>query len=159
MSLDFIHRAVASDHSSSDSAATMISEYMDLRLQHHHHHHHHSGPNEVVKAECECCGLAEDCTRAYERQVRDRFCGRWLCGLCSEAVKVELDRLGLARHIVREEALVAHMEVCKKFNKTVRLNPAMSVAGGMAEILKKSSSKERGCKVFRTCSAIPSLGE
>lgn len=72
---------------------------------------------------------------------------------------MELDRLGLTRHIVRKEALNAHMEVCKKFNETVRLNPAMSVADGMAEILKKSKSKRGGYKVFRTCSAIPSLGQ
>lgn len=131
LSLDLFHRAV-SDISSE------VSAYMDMRVP-----PHSSSWNDVSKVECECCGLFEDCTGAYVRRVRDRFCGRWVCGLCSEAVKEELVRRGLqaARHAVREEALRAHMEVCRRFNRTVRVNPAMSVASGMTEILKKGSQR------------------
>ncbi|KAJ6801387.1 uncharacterized protein M6B38_197760 [Iris pallida] len=156
LSLDFIHRASSADHPTSSERA--IYKHMDLRLP-----SHLSGQNEVVKVECECCGMAEDCTRAYVGRVKDLFCGRWMCGLCSEAVKEELCRLGLARHTMREEAVCAHMEVCRRFNRTVRTNPAMSLAGAMADILKKSSKCSSkgsdGCKVLRSYSAIPSLGE
>uniref|UniRef100_J3LK81 Uncharacterized protein n=1 Tax=Oryza brachyantha TaxID=4533 RepID=J3LK81_ORYBR len=45
---------------------------------------------EVESAKCECCELREDCTRGYILGVKADFGGRWLCGLCSEAV-VEQD--------------------------------------------------------------------
>ena len=50
----------------------------------------------VECAKCECCGLVEDCTRDYILGVRAAFGGRWLCGLCSEAVRDEAAR-GTAR--------------------------------------------------------------
>ncbi|CAA6670949.1 unnamed protein product [Spirodela intermedia] len=110
--------------------------------------------SEVKRVECECCGLAEDCTGGYVRRVKERFCGRWVCGLCAEAVKEELER-----RVPREEALRAHMEVCRSFNRTVRPNPAMSLAAGMTEILKKGSrragrggSKKKSC-TFKGCTA------
>uniref|UniRef100_N1QT60 DUF1677 domain-containing protein n=1 Tax=Aegilops tauschii TaxID=37682 RepID=N1QT60_AEGTA len=40
----------------------------------------------VESAKCECCELREDCTRGYIVGVKADFGGRWLCGLCSEAV-------------------------------------------------------------------------
>ncbi|WOL08663.1 hypothetical protein Cni_G17416 [Canna indica] len=129
LSLDLFQRAV-----SDLSANAGILGYMDLRAP--------SRPSgDVSEVRCECCGLSEDCTHAYVSRIRDRFCGRWVCGLCSEAVKEEHGRLGLARHIVREEALTAHMDVCRRYNKFVRTNPAMSLAGTMSEILKKSCKK------------------
>ncbi|MQM21972.1 hypothetical protein Taro_055019 [Colocasia esculenta] len=148
ISLDIFQRAV-SDISSE------VGAYMDLRLP-----PHSSSSNDVSKVECECCGLFEECTGAYVRRVRDRFCGRWVCGLCSEAVKEELVRRGLARqHAAREEALSAHMEVCRRFHRTVRANPAMSVAIAMTEILKKGSQRGGGakggmCKMGRSYSAV-----
>lgn len=41
---------------------------------------------EVEWAECACCGLREECTPTYAAGVRARYGGRWLCGLCGEAV-------------------------------------------------------------------------
>uniref|UniRef100_J3KXD4 DUF1677 family protein n=1 Tax=Oryza brachyantha TaxID=4533 RepID=J3KXD4_ORYBR len=45
------------------------------------------GGAEVETVRCACCGVAEECTAAYIVGVRAAFCGDWLCGLCSEAVK------------------------------------------------------------------------
>ncbi|KAK6131863.1 hypothetical protein DH2020_034386 [Rehmannia glutinosa] len=89
----------------------------------------------------ECCGLSEDCTRGYIRLTRARFYGKWVCGLCSEAVNEESYKLGGIRNIVREEALNAHMNVCRAFNRTIRVNPAMSLAYAMSRILRTSSQK------------------
>ncbi|XP_019195646.1 PREDICTED: uncharacterized protein LOC109189306 [Ipomoea nil] len=70
--------------------------------------------NEVMLfAKCECCGLTEECTEAYVAKVRERNQGRWICGLCAEAVKDEIARS--ERRIGSEEALNRHMTFCKKF--------------------------------------------
>ncbi|KAH6779304.1 hypothetical protein C2S52_010541 [Perilla frutescens var. hirtella] len=93
--------------------------------------------NDVNTVECECCGLSEDCTAAYIRLTRARFYGKWVCGLCSEAVNEEAKKLGC----VRKEALHAHMKVCRAFNTTIRVNPAMSLAYAMTKILRTTSHK------------------
>nr|GMD92399.1 uncharacterized protein LOC109150660 [Ipomoea batatas] len=66
-----------------------------------------------VFARCECCGLTEECTEAYIAKVRERNQGRWICGLCAEAVKDEM--LRSEKRIGREEALNRHITFCKKF--------------------------------------------
>jgi ribosome-binding protein aMBF1 (putative translation factor) len=47
---------------------------------------------EVEKAKCECCGFTEECTPAYIAAVRAEYMGRWVCGLCAEAVGDEIRR-------------------------------------------------------------------
>ncbi|CAN6164741.1 unnamed protein product [Urochloa humidicola] len=47
---------------------------------------------EVEKARCECCGFTEECTPAYIAAVRAEYMGRWVCGLCAEAVGDEIRR-------------------------------------------------------------------
>ncbi|CAL5051605.1 unnamed protein product [Urochloa decumbens] len=47
---------------------------------------------EVEKARCECCGFTEECTPAYIEAVRAEYMGRWVCGLCAEAVGDEIRR-------------------------------------------------------------------
>ncbi|XP_039145220.1 uncharacterized protein LOC120282465 [Dioscorea cayenensis subsp. rotundata] len=68
---------------------------------------------EVEWAACECCGLREECTPAYIARVRDRHGGRWVCGLCSEAVEDEIRRSG--RRISPEEALTRHASFREAF--------------------------------------------
>ncbi|KAM1047298.1 hypothetical protein TB2_026188 [Malus domestica] len=70
-------------------------------------------PVEVQCVKCHSCGFTEDCTPAYISRVRDRYQGRWICGLCVEAVKDELVRSD--RLISTEEALNRHINFCKKF--------------------------------------------
>lgn len=85
--------------------------------------------NEVEFAKCDCCGLTEECTEAYIKRVRERFQGRWICGLCEEAVKDEVIRSESERGISRigneeeEEALNRHMSFCKKFRSSLRRPP------------------------------------
>ncbi|KAJ4954873.1 hypothetical protein NE237_011656 [Protea cynaroides] len=86
---------------------------------------------ELVK--CECCGLKEDCTQDYISEVKAKFDGKWLCGLCSESVIDEVNR-GKNPFGV-DEAVKAHMSFCRKFN----LNPAVRVADGMRQMLRRRS--------------------
>ncbi|CAA6659310.1 unnamed protein product [Spirodela intermedia] len=72
---------------------------------------------EVESANCDCCGLTEECTPAYIEHVRERYDGRWLCGLCAEAVKEEISRSG-QRLIGAEEALKRHITFCRSFRSS-----------------------------------------
>ncbi|PUZ60319.1 hypothetical protein GQ55_4G114200 [Panicum hallii var. hallii] len=88
---------------------------------------------EVEDAKCECCGMSEECTPEYIRGVRRQFAGRWVCGLCAEAVREEAEKSGGTL----EEALRAHMGVCKRFNGFGRTYPVLHQAEAMREILRR----------------------
>ncbi|XP_054807389.1 uncharacterized protein LOC129309729 [Prosopis cineraria] len=90
---------------------------------------------EIESVKCECCGLKEDCTPDYIGQVKAKFEDKWLCGLCSEAVRDEASR-GKKPISAMEEAVKAHMSFCRKFKS----NPAVRVADGMRQILRRRSS-------------------
>lgn len=55
---------------------------------------------DIVVVKCECCKLTEECTIAY---IAERYQGCWICGLCAEAVKDEIDKSGW--RINKDEAL------------------------------------------------------
>lgn len=65
------------------------------------------GGMEVEKAKCECCGFTEECTPAYIAAVRAEYLGRWVCGLCAEAVGDEIRRE--AGTLTTAEALDRHV--------------------------------------------------
>ncbi|KAH1089390.1 hypothetical protein J1N35_016647 [Gossypium stocksii] len=88
---------------------------------------------EIESVRCECCGLKEDCTQDYINEVKSKFEGKWLCGLCSEAVRDEVSRNKKQQFGV-EEAVEAHMSFCGKFKS----NPAVRVADGMRQMLRRS---------------------
>ncbi|RLN33410.1 uncharacterized protein C2845_PM03G12710 [Panicum miliaceum] len=74
---------------------------------------------EVIEAEeeeeevaCECCGFTEECTAPYIAGVRARYGGRWICGLCGDAVGEELGRA--SPPISPAEALDRHACVCRR---------------------------------------------
>jgi hypothetical protein len=67
---------------------------------------------EVVAAACECCGFTEECTAPYIAGVRARYGGRWICGLCGDAVGEELGRA--SPPISPAEALDRHARVCRR---------------------------------------------
>ncbi|PKA46834.1 hypothetical protein AXF42_Ash015728 [Apostasia shenzhenica] len=87
--------------------------------------------------------MQEECTPEYIAGVRELFCGRWVCGLCSEAVKEIMRKrrniVILAPAAVLEEALASHTAFCEQFNRTTRLNPKLSLARSMRDIARKSS--------------------
>ncbi|KAG6488226.1 hypothetical protein ZIOFF_056985 [Zingiber officinale] len=100
-----------------------------------------SAAKDIERVECECCGIWEECTPMYIEKIRGLFCGRWVCGLCSEAVKEEgsnqrPQKQGSAE-MEMEAALQSHMAVCRSFKSTTR-NPQLSLASAMRDIAKKS---------------------
>ncbi|GLJ17895.1 hypothetical protein SUGI_0313290 [Cryptomeria japonica] len=104
---------------------------------------------EVEVAKCECCGLKEDCTPAYIARVRERFHGRWVCGLCAEAVKDELCRS--ERSISMEDAVTAHRQFCSQFNA----NPAVNVAEAMRQLLRRRFESSRVLRPTQSSSSLP----
>ncbi|OMO96205.1 hypothetical protein CCACVL1_05035 [Corchorus capsularis] len=113
----------------------------------------------VKQAECECCGLKEDCTTDYIKRVEGCHCGKWVCGLCSEAVK---ERLLRAPNIALRDAVGFHREFCQRFNSTTRLNPKLSLTFAMRDIAQKSnqnrSSKNLSAsKIARSTSCVPKI--
>ncbi|KAL5219386.1 hypothetical protein ABZP36_020070 [Zizania latifolia] len=66
---------------------------------------------EVEWAECACCGLREECTPTYAAGVRAQYGGRWLCGLCGEAVAEELS--AGAGSVLVEAAIARHAAFCR----------------------------------------------
>ncbi|CAK9180935.1 unnamed protein product [Ilex paraguariensis] len=96
--------------------------------------------SEVEDAKCECCGLSEECTPEYVTRVRGKFSGKLICGLCSEAVKEEMEKNGGKR----EEALSEHMSACSSFNRFGRTHPVLYQAEAMRKILRKRSTLEGG---------------
>ncbi|GAU10951.1 hypothetical protein TSUD_112450 [Trifolium subterraneum] len=99
---------------------------------------------EVEDAKCECCGMSEECTPEYIKRVRDKYLGKWVCGLCSEAVKEELEKNGGKK----DEALSEHMNACVRFNKYGKTFPVLFQAEAMKEMLKKSKMEGRRVKSF-----------
>lgn len=106
--------------------------------------------SEVVDAKCECCGMSEECTAEYIDKVRNKFSGKWICGLCSEAVKEEVGKGGGKSW---EEALSAHLSACAKF-KRIRAFPALAQADAMRQILKKSTLRAKSLSPRDTQEAL-----
>nr|GME15768.1 30S ribosomal protein [Ipomoea batatas]GME17081.1 30S ribosomal protein [Ipomoea batatas] len=77
---------------------------------------------------------------AYIETIRERYQGKWICGLCAEAVKDEIVRSESERLISAEEALARHLNFCKKFRSTTPPpNPAVHLIAAMKQILRRSS--------------------
>ncbi|XP_022135903.1 uncharacterized protein LOC111007738 [Momordica charantia] len=93
---------------------------------------------EVRQVECSCCGLKEECTAAYILEIQRRFAGKWVCGLCSEAVKERVLRFP---NTPINEAINFHREFSHAFNTTTRLNPKLSLTTSMRKIARKSFDK------------------
>ncbi|KAI3993083.1 hypothetical protein MKX01_009826 [Papaver californicum] len=106
---------------------------------------------EIESAKCECCGLKEDCTEEYINEVKSKFEGKWLCGLCAEAVRDEVIRSSSSSRnknkqsssstssstsILVDDAVKAHKSFCRKFKS----NPAVRVADGMRQMLIRRRS-------------------
>nr|ACG48022.1 hypothetical protein [Zea mays] len=117
-------------------------------------------------ARCECCGMQEECTPQYVRRVRDRYCGRWVCGLCAAAVSAEAE----GGRATTEAALAAHMAVCGRFNRVGRANPVLLQTEAMRQILRKRGARcdsprvrDRGARpaaaaaLARSSSCIPAI--
>jgi hypothetical protein len=96
---------------------------------------------------CECCGLREECTPAYVERMRAISCGRFVCGLCVEAVKEEMKRMG--EGTAMEDALHAHMNMCVQFKSAPRLDPVVHLASALRQILRRSVQDSRSPKTTK----------
>ena len=124
--------------------------------------------SEVEDAKCECCGMSEECTPEYISRVRSKFSGKLICGLCSEAVEQEMEKMSNSELVVekrREEAVKAHMSACSRFNRLGRSYPALFQAEAVKEILKKRSktmvrpTKSEKGGLARSSSCMPALAK
>lgn len=119
--------------------------------------------NEVEEVECSCCGIKEECTKHYILEVQKCFSGKWVCGLCSEAVK---ERVLKFPNTTIDKALDFHKEFCDSFNATTRLNPKLSLTTSMRKIARKSFEKRTNYlgsssdnnKLSRSISCDPRIG-
>lgn len=107
----------------------------------------------ILEAECECCGLKEECTRDYVSRIRTSFSGKWVCGLCTEAVKERLKGCPIGM----EDAIIKHKDFVQDFNTTTRANPKLSLAWAMKDIAKRNYEKRNNnnnklVKIMRTSS-------
>ncbi|WVZ21275.1 hypothetical protein V8G54_008597 [Vigna mungo] len=128
----------------SDVSSEIEKYYSELKLE----REELGAIEEVEQAECQCCGLKEDCTWVYIREVEECYCGKWVCGLCSEAVK---ERVGpCPSRVAMQDALNSHRDFCQEYNAT-RLNPQLSLTHSMREIAKRSF-QNRKSKLTRTTS-------
>ena len=101
--------------------------------------------NEVQFIKCECCGLTEECTLAYIERIRQGYMGKWVCGLCSEAVKNEVIRS--EKLISTEEALNRLLNVCRSFRSSsppAGGDPTVHLISAMRHILRRSFHSPRG---------------
>uniref|UniRef100_A0A2P2KQW3 DUF1677 family protein n=2 Tax=Rhizophora mucronata TaxID=61149 RepID=A0A2P2KQW3_RHIMU len=96
---------------------------------------------EVESVKCHSCGFTEECTPAYISRVRDRYQGRWICGLCAEAVKEEVLRSD--RLISTEEALNRHASFCLEFRYSSPLSQIEHPIFAMGRILRRSLDSPR----------------
>ncbi|KAK7282972.1 hypothetical protein RIF29_12127 [Crotalaria pallida] len=99
---------------------------------------------EVQQVQCQCCGLKEECTKGYITQVQKCHCGKWVCGLCSEAVK---ERVRGSPKVFMKDALSSHRDFYLEYNCT-RLNPKLSLTLSMREIAKRSLGNRKSMGVM-----------
>ncbi|XP_042418009.1 uncharacterized protein LOC122006530 [Zingiber officinale] len=102
-----------------------------------------AGGEEVEFAACDCCGMTEECTPAYIAGVRERHGGRWICGLCAEAVQDEICRFRLL--ISPEEAMVRHATFCRNFRsaKAPAAGSAEQLIAAVKQLLRRSLESRR----------------
>ncbi|KAK4266080.1 hypothetical protein QN277_027052 [Acacia crassicarpa] len=111
---------------------------------------------EVESVKCDSCGFSEDCTPAYISRVRQRFQGRWLCGLCVEAVKDEVLRSD--RLITLEEALNRHTSFCSQFRSSSgdgQLSETEHPIFAMGRVLRRSLDSPRHIRSNSSSFSLP----
>uniref|UniRef100_A0A0D9WIG7 DUF1677 family protein n=1 Tax=Leersia perrieri TaxID=77586 RepID=A0A0D9WIG7_9ORYZ len=97
---------------------------------------------DIESVKCACCGLEEDCTQEFIKNVKANFGGKWLCGLCSEAVGDEL-----SKDRSEQDGIEDAIEALAAFCRMALSSPAVRVADGMKEMLRKrSKAKVRPAK-------------
>ncbi|KAK7351314.1 hypothetical protein VNO77_10665 [Canavalia gladiata] len=91
----------------------------------------------VSSVKCYCCGLTEECTPRYIDRVRERYQGRWICGLCAEAVKEEA-----LKDVSTDEALTRHMNF-RSSTSSPPNKPTLDLILAMKHLLFRSLDSPR----------------
>ncbi|XP_027356181.1 uncharacterized protein LOC113865671 [Abrus precatorius] len=91
----------------------------------------------VSSVKCYCCGLTEECTPRYIDRVRERYQGRWICGLCAEAVKEEA-----LKDDSTDEALTRHMKFRSSTSSPPK-KPTLDLILAMKHLLFRSLDSPR----------------
>ncbi|XP_073134785.1 uncharacterized protein [Henckelia pumila] len=113
-----------------------------------------SSQSELDFAKCDCCGLTEECTLSYIENIRERYGGKWICGLCAEAVKDEI--LRCQKLISPDEAMARHFSFCNKFRASgPPQDPTVRLIRAMSQILRKSLDSP---KTLRSMPCSPTRG-
>lgn len=113
---------------------------------------------EVEFVICDCCGLTEECTPAYIERIRERYHGKWICGLCAEAIKDEIVRTD--RLVSTEEAMTRHMNFCKKFKSSEPPpDPTVHLISAVRQLLRRSlESRSTPSSPMRKETGMPGAG-
>ncbi|KAL6660020.1 hypothetical protein ACP70R_002142 [Stipagrostis hirtigluma subsp. patula] len=90
---------------------------------------------------CACCGLREECTPAYAAGVRARYGGRWLCGLCGDAVGEEA-AAGGGSELELEAAIARHAAFCRALGARRTPVAAERLIAAVRRLLRNGSGKE-----------------
>jgi hypothetical protein len=90
---------------------------------------------------CTCCGLREECTPAYAAGVRARYGGRWLCGLCGDAVSEEV-AAGGGSVLEVEAAIARHAAFCQALDGRRTPVTAERLIAAVRRLLRNAGSKE-----------------
>ncbi|VVB00275.1 unnamed protein product [Arabis nemorensis] len=85
-----------------------------------------------MSTRCECCDMTEEYTAEYIQSVRNLFAGKFVCGLCSEAVKYEIFR----RCVGVDEALAIHMSFHGEFVAS-SLSPTIDFISAIGEMFRR----------------------
>ncbi|XP_054797786.1 uncharacterized protein LOC129302908 [Prosopis cineraria] len=97
---------------------------------------------ETVHVKCYCCELTEESTVAYVGGVREKYQGRWICGLCAEAVKDEEHRS--EGDITVDEAVKSHKKFRQQFTETSPPNNATEdLIKAMKQLMLRSLESPR----------------
>ncbi|CAN6290479.1 unnamed protein product [Urochloa humidicola] len=90
---------------------------------------------------CACCGLREECTPAYAAGVRARYGGRWLCGLCGDAVSEEV-AAGAGSALELEAAIARHAAFCRALDGRGTPAAAERLIAAVRRLLRSAGGKE-----------------
>ncbi|XP_073002968.1 uncharacterized protein [Typha latifolia] len=92
---------------------------------------------EVEAAACDCCGLTEECTPAYIAHVREMYSGKWICGLCGDAVEEEIYR-SAQPPISTAEAVARHVTFCQTFRLAAPVDNVGHLIAAVRHLLRRS---------------------